>query len=419
MTPVRQGLVLFVLVLALALSGCASRVPPSKGKSQPAPSTELPDLSGGVETEGMGPSDPSVGVAVPEDGEIKVALLVPLSGRHGRVGEALVNAAQMALFDVADDSFSLLVHDTGGNPNGAQAATRMALGSGVNLILGPLFAGSARVAAAEAQPLGINVVTFSNDRSIAGPGLYVMGLSPADQVERVVAYSAGKGLRRFAILAPHGAYGDIVKRSLQETAFKLGLQVTQAVGFDPRQPDVSAEVKSIAPRGSSSAADAAYDAIMLPMGGKTLLSVSPLLPYYDIDPGAVRFLGTALWDNPALGAEPALQGGWFAAPPPALWQNFKSRYEQLYGAKPPRIATLAYDATALAAIMANRASETGAERLFDSEGLTQPSGFSGVDGIFRFLPSGEAQRGLAVMEMRRGGFRLLSPAPQSFEDLTS
>ena len=83
------------------------------------------------------------------------------------------------------------------------------------------------------------------------------------------------------------------------------------------------------------------------------------------------------------------------------------------------LAELGYDAAALASVLANRAAELGAPRVFDVEGLTQASGFSGIDGIFRFLPTGEAQRGLAVLEMRRGGFRLLSPAPQTFEDLTS
>ena len=376
----------------------------------------------GVEIEGQGTFDPSEGVAVAEDGETKVALLAPLSGRHAKIGEALVNAAQLALFDVADDDFSLLVRDTGGTPNGAQAAARSALQEGAKLIIGPLFSGSARLVAAEATPYGVNVISFSNDRTVAGGGLYVMGLSPADQVTRVVAYSASRGLRRFAIIAPKGAYGDIVMRSLQQTAFNLGLQITRAVVFDPAVSDATNEVRSIAPpQGSTEGTvlEADYDAIMLPMGGKTLLSVSPLLPYYDIDPGAVRFLGTALWDNPALGTEPALQGGWFAAPPPDLWQSFKERYASIYGKQPPRIATLGYDAAALASVLAKRAAETDALRVFDVEGLTQASGFSGIDGIFRFLPTGEAQRGLAVLEMRRGSFRLLSPAPQSFEDLTS
>lgn len=411
------------MTLALALAACSSRVAPGKGEPQPAPEVSLPPLTPeGVETEGQEGFGPGQGFAAADDGDTKVALLVPLSGRHARVGEALVNAAQMALFDVADDRFSLLVQDTGGTPDGAQSAARAALQKGVKLIIGPLFSGSARLVANEALPYGINVVSFSNDRSVAGGGLYVMGLSPADQVARVVAYSASRGLRRFAILAPRGAYGDIVMRSLQQTAFNLGLQITRAAVFDPAISDASTEVRSIAPPPDPSGEgvlEADYDAIMLPMGGKTLLSVSPLLPYYDIDPGAVRFLGTALWDNPTLGTEPSLQGGWFAAPPPDLWQSFKERYASLYGSKPPRIASLGYDAAALASVLANRGAELGDPSVFDVEGLTQASGFSGIDGIFRFMPTGEAQRGLAVLEMRRGGFRLLSPAPQSFEDLTS
>lgn len=406
-----------LLVAALALGGCAQRVDAPARQTQPTPApapapVSTPEPVVAAEPEPMGAE---VGVALPAAGDIKVALLVPMSGRHAALGQAMVNAAQMAIFDSADERFSLLVRDTGGTPTGAQSALRGALAEGAGLVLGPIFATSTRAIADDARGAGVNVISFSNDRSIAGPGLYVMGLSPGDQVDRVVSYATQQGLRRFAVVAPANAYGQLVIGAMGESARRQGGQVTRTVLFNPATSDASDEVRSIAP--AAGAAD--YDAVMLPMGGKTLLSVAPLLPYYDIDPAAVRFLGTALWDDGSLGTEPALQGGWFAAPPPNLWHNFRERYRSLFGNPPPRLATLAYDSAALASVLAGRAATAGSERVFDAEGLTQASGFSGIDGIFRFLPGGVAQRGLAVLEMQRGSFRVLAPAPRSFQDLTS
>ena len=133
--------------------------------------------------------------------------------------------------------------------------------------------------------------------------------------------------------------------------------------------------------------------------------------YYDIDPTQVRLLGTALWDDVALAAEPALIGGWFAAPAPEQWKSFAQRYRALYGGEPPRIASLAYDATALVAVLGRAEGGAG----FGPEALTNPSGFAGVDGVFRFTPDGKVERGLAVYEMQSGGPVVIDPAPASFE----
>lgn len=382
------------------------------------------------------------------DSEIRVALLLPLTGRHAKLGEAMLNAAQLALFEIADDRFALVVQDTGGTPQGAQAAASAVIGQGAGLILGPIFSTSVQAMSAEARRSGVNVVTFSNNAAIAGDGIFVMGLDPQSQVDRVVSYSSQQGLQRFAILAPSGAYGSTVMSALRESVARSGGQMSRTATYNPALGDASAEVRSLAEydgrrqrliaekqrlagRSDSASKQAlrglqgrdtygppSYDAVMLPVAGKTLLALAPLLPFYDVDPKEVRYLGTALWDDPQLGSEPALVGGWFAAPPPNLWQSFKQRYNSTYGKSPPRLASLAYDATALAAVLAGRAIASGQPRAFDQDSITQPSGFSGVDGIFRFLPSGRSQRGLAVLELQRGGSRVLDPAPASFENLS-
>ena len=160
-----------------------------------------------------------------------------------------------------------------------------------------------------------------------------------------------------------------------------------------------------------------FDAVLLPLGGRSLLSIAPSLAFFDVDPAEVKFLGTALWNDPSLGSEPTLQGGWFAAPAPALWEGFQRRYRNTYGATPPRIATLAYDMTALAAVLARSASAPGQAPDFSAARLTDPSGFSGIDGLFRFTEQGTVERGLAILEMNGQALREIEPAPQSFEEL--
>jgi len=375
----------------------------------------------------------------------RVALLLPLSGRHARTGQALLNAAQIALFDIAGDRFTLVVRDTAGTPQGAQAALRSALAEGVRFVLGPLFATSVAAIAPEVRAAGLTAVAFSNDRTVAGDGVFVMGLAPRPQIYRLMGFARSQGLTRFAVLAPRTPYGDAVVQALQEAVLRNGQELSKVVSYQPDSADLSAEVrvlgdyderhrallaqrKILAARPDDASKLAlkrlddletlgppGFEAVLLPTGGQRLQAIAPMLAYFDIDPAEVRYLGTSQWEQPGVSKEPVLAGGWFTAPPPELWGDFQARYKEIYGALPPRVATLGYDAAALAAALTRSAYGAGDEPDFSLRTLTQSSGFSGVDGAFRFLPSGEVERQLAILTVRRGGgFEVLDPAPRSF-----
>jgi ABC-type branched-subunit amino acid transport system substrate-binding protein len=314
----------------------------------------------------------------------------------------MLDAAQLALYDMGDDRLVLVPRDDEGTPDGARRAMESALADGVSLILGPLLSTSVEVIAPLARAAGVNVITFSTDRSVAGDGVYVMGFLPGTQVARVVAFSKENGLKRFAALAPKSNYGKAVVDELRLAAEHHGVTVTQVRLYDPAE-ELAPIIRQLAARHD-------FDALLVPEGGDKLLSLAPLLPYYDIDPAKVRFLGTGQWDMASVRQEPALVGGWFAAPAAEGRQTFERRFRETYGQDPARLATLAYDGTAMTAVLAKASS--GAD--FSAVGLTAPNGYSGVDGIFRFRPDGLIERGLAVLEVRRDGFRVVSPSPTSF-----
>lgn len=396
----------FLLLLGACAAPQATR--PAQEAQPPQEPVLLPD-------ETLPPSP-----AFYDDGRTRVALLAPISGEHAGVGQALVNAAQMALFDVADDNFALTVKDTSAEAGGARAAMEEARREGAQLILGPLFAQDVREVRGEAALAGIPLLAFSNDSSLAGSGTYVMGLTPSAEVDRVVGHAVSQGRRRIGLLAPRTAYGEAVMAALRDSAQRFGGEVVEVVTYDPRAPDFSEPVRDFARRGGVSGRSAGiYDAVMVPAGGRELLSLAALLPYYDVDPQRTQYLGTRLWEDATIGAEPALSGGWFAAPARAAWEHFAERYRELYGAAPPRVASVAYDATALAAVLVQDAAREGGEarRAFQPPALHSADGFAGVDGLFRLRPDGSVERGLAVYELRRGGFDEREPAPTSFVPL--
>jgi len=339
-------------------------------------------------------------------GKVTVALLLPLTGPSGALGQAMLNAAQMAFFDIADDRLELLTRDTQGSAAGAASAAQSAVSGGAQLILGPLLAAEVETVKPIAQAAHIPVLAFSTATQLAGKGTYLMGFAPDQEIARVTAYAYAHGHDHFALLAPRSPYGEVVADAVRSAVAANGATLVRVEFYDPSSTDMAPAVRRFAGEGHD------FDALFLPEGDGRLKALAPQLPYFDIDPGQVKFLGTGLWDEPGLGTEPALDSAWYAAPPPSLRAAFAKRYQELYKTAPPRLATLGYDATALAAVL-GRAPQPD----FSDATLTSPNGFSGVDGIFRLRPDGLVQRGLGVLEVHRGAGTVIDPAPQSFQDL--
>ena len=387
-------------------------------------------------------ADEDSGVAglEPELPAARVGLLLPLSGPYAAEGETLLHAAQLALFDTADERFLLLPRDTGGTAPGAERAALALLEDGVDLILGPLFAECVNAVATDARAHGVTVVAFSTDRTVASEGVYLLGHTPRTQIRRVFAHAAINGHRRIALLAPETRYGAAVADEAWAAAALQGLSLTRVRTYAPDGSDAAAVVRELAEYDRRTQAlkderatlarqnDAAarrrlkrlqtldtlgelpFDAVLLADGGARLRQVAPLLPYYDIDPAKIRVLGTGLWEEPATLGEPALAGGWFAGPDPVARRNFETRYSRIFGKPAGAIATLAYDATALAAALARAGSS------FGPQAIANRSGFLGADGLFRFDEEGISDRGLAVFEVADGGTtRVVSPAPARFD----
>ena len=345
-------------------------------------------------------------LAAPEGaatGKPKVALILPLTqlGRPSAVGEALRNAADLAMSETGANDITLIVKDDSSTPDGARAATQAALEEGAELIIGPLYAPNVREAGRLSKAANRPVIGFSTDASTASPGVYLLSFLIESYVDRVVEQAIARGKKNFAALAPENDYGNVAINALVDLAGKRGLRV-QIERYAAGNPG-SAVQKLGAKAGQIDALFIAEQADNMPL-------LAGLLGANGLDGKRVQILGTGLWNDARVLALPALQGAWFAAPDGAGFNAFAGRYRAKFGAEPSRIATLSYDAVSLAAALART---QGAAR-FAPATLTNASGFNGVDGVFRFTPDGLNDRGLAVMQIGTGAASVLAPAPKAF-----
>lgn len=380
-----------------------------------------------------------------QSAEVRVGLLLPLTGPAADLGEDMLSAAQMALFDAGPNSMVLLPRDTRGSAEGAALAARELLDEGAEVLIGPLFSQAVKAVTPIAQAADVRVIAFSNVASVADEGTYLLGFRPEEQVDRAVQYALDQGIETFAGLAPDDAYGETAMRALQRAVVERGGTMGEVHFYPPTLDDPSSVVRDIADyRERQAALDAErrileamgeddevaqavlkqvesldtfgappFDAIMIADGSDRLRSVASLLTFYDVDPREVQFLGTIRWqDDARVLSEEALAGGWFAASSPDAFAAFEGRFDEAFEETPEQLASLAYDATALAVIVQR---DIG-DRRFEALSLTDAEGFAGATGLFRLKQDGLAQHGLAVLEVADGGVREIDPTPVRFED---
>lgn len=344
---------------------------------------------------------------------VKVALLLPVTGRHADLGRALQDAATLSLFDkyasispqAARTRVELVPYDTGDSPEQARAAAAKAAEDGVVLFIGPIFSDATQAVAPIAEQARISVISFSNSMAVARPGVYLFGFSPEAQTKRVVSYATSQGRNQLAALVPNSAYGQAVLEAARNEVTKQGGALISQSLYSAQGVGIENAVDAIIPQGQV----AAFDSLLIPEGGNALTTLLRSVRNRGVQGASVQLLGTGLWDDPTLISRVSLDNAWFASSPPQLTYAFESRFVNTYKYTPPRVASLSYDAVALAVTIVTSG------RGFNQATLTSPTGFSGpANGVFRFKKDGTSERGLAVLQIRGGGFEVISPAPNSF-----
>jgi hypothetical protein len=251
------------------------------------------------------------------------------------------------------------------------------------------------------------VIAFSTDANVAARGVYLLSFLPESDVERIIGYAAGQGRRSFAALIPDNAYGSVAEGAFKQAVARRDGRVVALERYPADKAKMQAPVKTVA---QAAAGASRADAIFIPDGGDAVPTVVQMLIANGIDPKRVQLLGTGLWEDAQIFSNAPLEGAWYAGPDSTGFRNFSARYRSRYGQDPVRTASLAYDAVALVAALV----KTQGQQRFSESVLTTGSGFTGIDGLFRFRPDGTNQRGLAVMKVSPTGGQIISPPPKDF-----
>jgi ABC-type branched-subunit amino acid transport system substrate-binding protein len=354
---------------------------------------------GPIEAPPPGPPPPTS--SLPTDtARHRVALLVPLAGPNGAVGQSIANAATMALLDTNAQNLRITTYDTS---TGAASVAAQAIADGNKVILGPLVSADIPAVAATARSAHVPVISFSNDEGAASGDVFIMGSLPSASIARTVTYAKAHGAGRYAALIPAGEYGERAAAALFASVRATGGSVAATENYDRSNTSIVSAARRLRAKGG-------YDAVLVADGGRFASQAAGQLKPAS-GPGP-RILGTELWSGETVVATtPALRGALFSAVSDTRFRQFSTSYKTRFGAQPYRIATLGYDAVLLTLRIA-RDWRPGTQ--FPMSRMLDSGGFIGIDGAFRFRPNGVIDRALEVREVQADGVTVVSPAPTAF-----
>ncbi|HBR62393.1 MAG TPA: penicillin-binding protein activator, partial [Rhodobacteraceae bacterium] len=356
-------------------------------------------------TSTSGPTGVSDGPMIDPTKPVQVALLIPKSYEEtASIATSLEQAAQMAIADLGGIRIDLRVFDTAGNPEQAALVARQAVQEGAKIILGPLLAENAKAVGAAVADSGVNVLSFSNNASIAGNNVFVLGPTFNNTANRLVSYAASQGRTKAVIVHPRTLEGELGKAALENAAQSTPLEIVAIEAFEFSQKGVIDSVARI----KDSVLETQADTLFLTSNtARALPLLVQLLPEAGINPQDVQYIGLSRWDIPRQILElPGVQNGWFTSPSRQVSASFKTRFTKGYGSPPHQLAGLAYDGLAAIGALVS----TGQKNAVTKTALTQASGFQGVSGVFRFLADGTNERALAIAKIERKKVVLIDAA---------
>ena len=371
----------FVALMAVGLTSCASSL--RFNSTAPTPPSET--LIGDVPNRLI------------QDGAIRVGVVLPLDTKYGKI---VKNALELAVIDNKGAKILMIIENS--SSVGPRSAARKVIAKGAEVILGPITGSAVRVVGVEAKAAGIPVIAFSQDRAVAGNGVYLQTFLREKEIDAVVAYAASRGFTRFASLTPKSGFGSVVAASFRSAAGRHGTLV--AAGTYTRLRTAASKAQFIADvKGFAAQAKSANaNALLLPEGPNVNKNIIKVMESAGYTASGVKFLGTSLWNKSGTRSISKLSGGWFANANASKLSRFNSRYASLFGSTPTtERAALAYDSLSLVATL-GRAGSAG--NRFSQQAIARAGGFGGVLGHYSYSFNGISNYALNVMQVGSGGF---------------
>ncbi len=346
----------------------------------------------------------------------KVGLLLPLSGEFYQIGKSLLNSAQLALEKTKNENLKFYLVDTENEGQLYQNISYL-ISNEIDLVLGPVFTNNVMKVKEYFSDEEIPIITFSNNSEVGERNIYVFGLTIEDELNRIYEYSNERGINKFAVVAPDNQFGKKLKNEINKIHnknnnsssefifyptenpdyYKIAREVSN---YDKRKLDLDNRVKFLKELKTESSlkelkllkkkdtlGELDFEAVLvIARSFSELTNFISILPYYDVDPKKIQFMGNSTWGKELILKEPSMKNSYFSSLDLNGQSRFKKEYRNIFKNNPHSLATLAYDLVGLISSLNIE------HKNITKEILHSDLGYIGINGWFRFDESGRVER---------------------------
>ena len=362
---------------------------------------------------------------------IEIGLMLPLSGKHYLLGRSLLNAAQLALDKTNQKNIIFHVIDTG-NEEILLKEIYGTLEKDIEIFIGPIFTDKIVQIHEIVKEKNIPMITLSNNSILEELGISVFGLTLQDEINTLLNYSIKKDLNRYAVIIPNNEYGKRVEKETEIFRSENYLPSFKYVFYNPQSPDfydiskkisnyesrkinLENRIKELENENSEKAikelkklykldtyGELDFEALLIfTQSFEELSNLSSILPYYDVDPKKIQYIGNSLWAQNLSLKEPGLDNSYFTSLNINNKKKFEEEYVNVFKSSPHSIATLVYDIVGLVSKLHSE------EEIFKVDRLYTNSGFIGINGWFKISKNGKVLRSPNIYKIKNQKFILL------------
>jgi len=366
--------------------------------------------------------------------KIQIALFLPLTGKNKELGWSIYNASILSLFDNdLNNKIELVLFDSKESAEDNQKSFKEIIDRNIKIVVGPIFTNSVLAIEKLARDNEITVISLSNNHELLNKtnnhgGIFVGGIIPETQIDKIINYSMDRGKFNFAIIAPNNQYGKIITEYTKKFVRSRDGNFITSEFYENNSKDIERAVERVigsfglptASKNRDTSYLSDYDriypqVILIPEAGKTLSKIANSIARLNKDERNFQLIGSSQWNDPSSLNDINLFGGWFPAPQEQRFKIFEKNYYRSFDKFPPRITSIAYDSIlAISKIAENKSNLKIGFNDFLEYTDSSTNGFDGIDGVFRFLPNGAIQRNLAILQIDNGGFETLESSIPKF-----
>ena len=365
----------------------------------------------------------------------KVGVMLPLTGEKKNIGENILNALELALFQDKDSRIELVIKDTVADPKTTFEIFNELLDQGIDTFVGPLFSSSLLAIEEFALSKNINLFALTNNVNLAKKGVHVFGIYPHEQAETIVKFSLQQGANKTALLLPNNPYGYLLLETIKDTLMDFDKELIRVEFFDDNIDSQVSAAKKISAGfdiyekqfktlkenqlenqlpfdteelDSQINMDIPFDTIFIGASGQSLTILASQLQYNSVDKAKVSFIGLSSWEDTTILREPALDGGFFATTSDKYKAKIKKIYKKTFKKEMNNISMIAYDIVALLNTVTKENNTLNTALLFNKEG------YIGLRGLFRITEIGRVERVFQIKKITNKKFVTVKSEPKAF-----